>query len=155
MMRMSKKFRYGLRATVDLALQKAWRGSPALPVPLNSIVKRQGIPEPFLRQIFHVLRKARLVEAVMGKAGGYRLMRDPKRVSALDVARAVGDEMVPVPCVVNRAACCSVRKCSTHALLSRVSALLEKALSDTSIARLALCQTGRNSREKDGNLLGF
>lgn len=57
MMRMSEKFRYGLRAVVDLALQKAWRGSPARPVPLNSIVKRQGIPE------------------------------DPKRVLALDMAR--------------------------------------------------------------------
>lgn len=155
MMRMSKKFRYGLRAAVDLALQKAWRGSCAPPVALNAIVRRQGIPEPFLRQIFLVLKRARLVEAVMGKAGGYRLTREPHGISALDVARAVGDEMSPLPCVVNRTACSAARKCSTHALWVRTAVLLEKALEGTSIAQLAHHPPGKKVGKGPDSLLGF
>jgi DNA-binding IscR family transcriptional regulator len=117
---MSKKFRYGLRAAVDLDLQEAWRGSCAAPVALNAIVKRQGIPEPFLRQIFLVL---------------------------------VGDEMAPLPCVVNRTVCCSARKCSTHALWVRTAALLEKALRGTSIAQLAYHPPTKKVGEDDGSLL--
>jgi len=129
---------------------------PAPPVPLSRIVKRQGIPEPFLRQIFHALRRAGLVEAVMGKNGGYRLGRDPSHVTAYEVARALGDDMVPVACVSRPEVCCRVRGCPTRALWSRVADMLRRALSSTTIDQLAGHYPPGGRRPKGrGTILGI
>jgi len=116
MMKMSTRARYGLRAMVDLAARGAWRGANDQTVPLSVIGRSQGIPEQYLRQIFLALKRGGLVEAVMGKSGGYRLVRPPERITAYDVILALGEAIVPVPCVKSRSVCCRTRKCPTYAL---------------------------------------
>ena len=153
MLSMTKRLRYGLRASVEMAQRGVWRGACVPPVSLAWIARRQGIPEPFLRQIFHALRKGRLVETVMGKNGGYRLVRNPDRISAYDIARALGEDAMPVPCVNNRLACCRIRKCTTHLLWARVEVLLRDALSRTSIAQLAFQGHRKGRRPTPSNLL--
>ena len=148
MLNMTKRLRYGLRASVEMAQRGAWRGACVPPVSLAGIARRQGIPEPFLRQIFHALRKGRLVETVMGKNGGYRLVRNPDRISAYDIAKALGEDAMPVPCVNNRYPCCRVRKCTTHLLWTRVEALLQEALAHTSIAQLSSQYPRKGRRSK-------
>ena len=150
MLNMTKRLRYGLRASVEMVLRGAWRGESDTPLSLAWIARHQGIPEPFLRQIFHALRKARLVETVMGKNGGYRLVRHPDRISAYDIAQALGEDTMPVPCVNHHVPCSRVRKCTTHLLWTRVEALLRDVLIQTSVSQLAfLCiRKGRTSRRR-------
>ncbi len=153
---MSTRVRYGLRAAVELALRGAWRGSAARPVPLVEIVRRQRIPEPYLRQIFFSLKKSRLVEAVMGKKGGYRLAREPGRITAYDVLRGLGEEIAPVPCVRKAGVCDLVRECPTHPLWRRMTEMLKRAMSLTTVGRLAeRCPIrGRRPRHR-GDLFDF
>lgn len=137
MLKLSTRVRYGLRAAVELALRGAWRGGSGRPVPLSAVVKCQKIPEPYLRQIFFSLKKAGLVEAAMGKSGGYRLTRNPVRVTANDVLKGLGETIVPVPCVRKRFVCSLVRACPTHPLWCRVADMLKKAMSLTTVGQLA------------------
>ncbi len=155
MMKMSTHVRYGLRAAVELALQRAWKGSSHGPVPLLLISKLQGIPEPFLRQIFHTLKRRRLVDAVMGKTGGYRLVRDPRHLTAHDFAIALGEDMLPVPCLRGPNVCKRIKKCPTNKLWCQVADLLRKALKRTTIAHLAdRCPgRGRKTASVDRGLL--
>jgi Rrf2 family protein len=134
---MSTRARYGLRATVELAARGACRGASGRTVSLSVIGRSQAIPVQFLRQIFLSLKRARLVEAVMGKDGGYRLTRAPSRISAYDIVVALGETIVPVPCVKNRTVCCRISRCPTHALWCQVARLMKSALSQTTIAQLA------------------
>lgn len=76
--------RYGLRFAVELAR----RGS-AVRVDAANIAVRRGIPEAYLRKIAATLRRARIVEAERGQAGGYRLSRPPEEISALDIFDAL------------------------------------------------------------------
>ena len=136
-MRLSTRTRYGLRAAVELALRGAWKGSEKRPVPLAAIAKRQGIPEQYLRQIFMHLNHASIVESTMGKHGGYRLAREPERTSALDVAKALGEEIEPVFCVRTPSRCRRVRECPTHPLWARLADAVKETLAATTVAELA------------------
>jgi Rrf2 family protein len=43
----------------------------------------------FVKRILAKLSKAKLVEATVGKAGGYKLIKNPKNISLLDISHAV------------------------------------------------------------------
>lgn len=143
---MSTRVRYGLRAAVELALHRAWRGGPGRPVSLSQIVRSQKIPEPYLRQIFFSLKKSGLVESAMGKSGGYRLRREPGRIRAYDVLRGLGEEIAPIPCVGKCPGCTLMRRCPTRPLWIEMKALLKKALSRTTVGLLADRCPGRGRK---------
>ena len=69
--------KYGLRFAAELAA--SW-GAGA--VDAASVAERRAIPEAYLRKIAAALRRAGLVEADRGQAGGYRLSRHPASISA-------------------------------------------------------------------------
>ena len=50
------------------------------PVPLRAIAERQGISESYLEQVFALLRKAGLVNAIRGSYGGYILADQPTKL---------------------------------------------------------------------------
>ena len=72
-MMISSKGRYALRVMIDLA-EHAEEGY----IPLQTIAARQGISEKYLESILAVLSKAKLLDAVRGKGGGWLYgLRDP------------------------------------------------------------------------------
>ena len=79
-MMISSKGRYALRVMIDLA-EHADEGY----IPLQTIAARQGISEKYLESILAVLSKARLLDAVRGKGGGYRLSRPAKDYTAFEI----------------------------------------------------------------------
>ena len=87
-MKLSTKGRYAMVALTDLALQP----QDTL-VTLGEISKRQDISLPYLEQLFVKLRRAKLVEAVRGPGGGYRLANLPSEIRVVDILGAV-DETV-------------------------------------------------------------
>jgi len=82
-MKLSTRVRYGLRGLFDIAYH-----GQGEPVQLKAIAKRQRVTPRYLEQIFHVLKKAGLLEAVRGPSGGYRLALDPAQISLGDLIRA-------------------------------------------------------------------
>ena len=133
----STRFRYGLRAAVELALAGAWRRPGARPAPLAEVASRQGISERYLRQIFMALRRAGIVVASRGRGGGYLLARAPSAISARDVARAVGERLEPVGCTARPRVCPRRRECPTYPLWCSVAEDLEARLESASVEDLA------------------
>ena len=64
----STRGRYALRVMIDLAENQ---GDGYLP--LKEIAQRQEISEKYLESIIRILVKAKVVESLRGKGGGYRL----------------------------------------------------------------------------------
>jgi Rrf2 family protein len=48
-----------------------------------------GVPKEYLSKALQALSQAGLVESTLGPSGGYRLARDPSRITFLDVVEAV------------------------------------------------------------------
>ncbi len=78
---------YALKALLELA-----KGSEAF-CPVTRIAQRQQIPAPMLEQILLQLRRAELVVAQRGRAGGYGLARPAGAIHLEQVADAVGERL--------------------------------------------------------------
>lgn len=59
------------------------------PTRIRTIAELHGIPPRFLVQIMLQLKTAGLVSSTRGAAGGYRLARDPSRISLADILEAM------------------------------------------------------------------
>lgn len=54
-----------------------------------SLSEKLGISKIYLEQVFALLKKAELVNAAKGAQGGYRLAKQPKQISALEILSAL------------------------------------------------------------------
>jgi Rrf2 family protein len=110
------------------------------PVQCHKIAQRQDISVSYLEQLFVRLRKAGLVESVRGPGGGYRLARQPDRIRAGDVIRAVEGPIALAPCLENplRPGCPRVAKCLTRQLWQDITVQIVETLDAVTLADL--CQ---------------
>src|SRR5262245_65907870 len=60
-----------------------------LPIPSHIIAQKRGIPERFLLKVLKPLVSAGLLYSVKGPNGGYRLAKQPKEITILEVIEAV------------------------------------------------------------------
>ena len=84
-MKLSTKGRYGLKAMVDLATEYDSDGK----LSIAQLSERQGISYSYLEQLIALLKKAHLVSASRGAAGGYRLSRPPEQITVGEVLKAL------------------------------------------------------------------
>lgn len=90
-MRVSTKSDYALRALIEIAGR-----TDARPVSAEELGGLQDIPHGYLQAILADLRRAGILVAQRGQAGGWRLNRDPQTVSVADVIRAIDGPLVSV-----------------------------------------------------------
>ena len=121
-MLISTKGRYALRVIVDLAEHQA-EGL----IPLKVIAKRQEISEKYLESIIKLLVKARMVNGMRGKGGGYRLTKAPHQYTVGSILRLTEESLAPVACLEPGAASCPrMAACRTLSLWQG----LDKVISD-------------------------
>ena len=98
----STRGRYALRVLVDLA-----ENQETGYVTLKEIAERQDISEKYLESIVKELVKARILEGLRGKGGGYRLGQPPEKIGVLDVLKLTEGSLAPVACLAENAKLCS------------------------------------------------
>jgi Rrf2 family protein len=93
--RVSATGRRALAVALDLALAEG------RPVPAEEAARRRGIPAPALAKVLQRLVRAGVAVGHRGAGGGYRLARDPARVTVLEILsafeRPAGPRGVPSP----------------------------------------------------------
>ena len=131
-MLISTKGRYALRVMVDLAEHNA-EGY----IPLKTIADRQNISEKYLETIIKLLVRARLLEGLRGKGGGYRLTRAPGRCTAGEILRLTEDSLAPVSCLEAGAAPCPrMADCRTLSLWKGLDRVINEYLDNVTIEDL-------------------
>ena len=121
-MLISTKGRYALRVMIDLAEHQA-DGF----IPLKIIAERQNISEKYLESIIKLLVKAKLLNGLRGKGGGYQLTKAPEQYTVGSILRATEDSMAPVSCLEPGSdACPRAAECRTLSLWRG----LDKAIND-------------------------
>ena len=93
-MLISTKGRYALRVMIDLAEHR----SDGF-IPLKVIAERQEISEKYLENIIKLLVKAKLLNGLRGKGGGYQLTKAPEQYTVESILRVTEDSMAPVACL--------------------------------------------------------
>ncbi|MFZ4609437.1 MAG: RrF2 family transcriptional regulator [Gemmataceae bacterium] len=83
-MKLTRASSYALHALAYMATQKSDK-----PVPSHLIARDRGIPERFLLKVLKPLVSTRVLNSIKGPNGGYKLMKDPFKVSLLHIIEAV------------------------------------------------------------------
>ncbi|WP_370401771.1 RrF2 family transcriptional regulator [Sulfitobacter sp. JB4-11] len=113
-------------------------GSPDQVRTSGDIAEHAGTNPVVVRRVLGKLREAGLLTSEKGHAGGWRLARQPQKITLADVYLALDERMVATD-ETSEASACSIE----HALHKRVSSVLEeieenlvRRLSETSIAEV-------------------
>ena len=131
-MLISTKGRYALRVMIDLAEHRSEEF-----ISLREIAVRQEISEKYLESIIRMLVKARVVESLRGKGGGYRLKKDPDQYTAGSILRLTEESLAPVSCLeANAEACPRAGSCRTLTLWQGLDKVICEYLESVTIADL-------------------
>ncbi len=131
-LQISKKIDYALLAMIHLA---------SLPegtiVSFKEIARVCGLPKDFLGKIMKTLSEGRLVRSVRGAAGGYRLAREPREISFLDVIEAVEGPIFLNPCLNSPDLCTHHFRCVMVGVWDKAQSHMLRVLRETSLADVA------------------
>ncbi|MGH2380452.1 MAG: RrF2 family transcriptional regulator [Candidatus Limnocylindria bacterium] len=133
-MKISTRTEYGIRVLVTLA-----RLDPdATCLSLTEIAKREKLPHAYLEQLVGDLRRAGLVSATRGQAGGYRLARPADEIAMTDAVRALEGPLLEMPCAgaEDLEHCDRPQPCSVHEIFQRVYESLSATLGATNLAEV-------------------
>ncbi len=133
-MKLSTKGRYGLRAVLDIAIN-----SKEDVVPLSEIALRQDISISYLEQLMSKLKKAGVVSSIRGAQGGYKLGKDPDKLSVGEILRALEGSLDPVDCAVITGegdSCNSSDNCVTKHVWMRISNSINNAVDTLMLSEL-------------------
>ena len=104
-MKVSTRTEYGIRLLIQLA-----RHDGDGPVSLAGIARREKLPHAYLEQLVGQLRRAGLVSATRGQAGGYQLARPAGQINMADAVRILEGPLLEMPC----AGADNLEACSTN-----------------------------------------
>ena len=93
-MMISTRGRYALRVLIDLS-----EHNNGTYIPMKDVAARQEISLKYLERILPTLTKAKLIEGVHGKGGGYKLTRAPEDYTVGEILRLTEGDLAPVACL--------------------------------------------------------
>jgi Rrf2 family iron-sulfur cluster assembly transcriptional regulator len=111
---LSNSCRYGIRAVIYLASQP----EANVKTGIKKISKDLDLPTPFLAKILQQLAKQKILSSSKGPHGGFSLLRDPQKITVLDIVNSIDGSDIFTNCVMHNGSCESVgadkKTCPLH-----------------------------------------
>lgn len=130
MLRISKLTDYGTVILADLASRDAAVASAA------EVAGATGLGLATVRKLLKILGKSGLVVATRGAQGGYRLAREPTRISAAEVIDALEGPVSITECSTADLHCGIEAHCTVGSAWQRINVAIRRALRDISLTDL-------------------
>lgn len=129
----STRSTYGLRAMINLAKQEKF-GNVSLAV----IAKQEKISLKYLERLFAILKRAGLIKAVKGAAGGYFLAKSAEQINIYDIVKALEGKLSPFHCSSQneKIFCGSSCHCAAAKVLEKVEQAINSTLKDIKLNQL-------------------
>jgi Rrf2 family protein len=128
MLRLTKKADYGLIAVKHLAERRS--------ASAKEIAHCYGLPLPLLAKVLQKLARQGLLESTYGTNGGYRLAREPRMISALEVIRAIDGPTILTTCSTHSGGCHQDGRCTVQAPLRKIQNSILTLLDSITISEM-------------------
>ena len=128
MLRVTKLTDY---ATVVLTVLAS---EPATVLSAAGLAERAGLEIPTVAKVLKPLAQAGLVEGFRGAAGGYRLARDPARITLVDIVEAMEGPLGMTECSLHAGNCGIESSCGVRANWRRINDVVADALRSVTLA---------------------
>jgi Rrf2 family protein len=136
---LSSRGDYVVRAAI--ALSSAWSEDHPYRK-IREVSEEMGVPRSYTPQILGLLARSGLAESKAGPAGGYRLGRDPGKVSMLEVIEAAEGPLTSRSCPMRGGPCRWDDVCAVHPTWLKASEAIRSVLATTSLAEVAAVDRG-------------
>jgi Rrf2 family protein len=131
-MRISAKGRYALAAMIEIA--RSTREEEIISV--IHIVNALGISKIYLEQILSQLKKGNVIHALKGSKGGYRLMGDPEKITALDILLTVENSLIEKADNTVEAQSPAIEMALREMVFNRLDSVIETCLKNITLQNL-------------------
>lgn len=129
----SNSCRYGIRAILYIASKQQGDAKTGI----KQISKDLDLPTPFLAKILQQLAKQKILKSLKGPHGGFSLLRDPKKITILDIVKIIDGEEIFTNCIIHNSTCTSVDKkkepCPLHENYAKVRSEMINLFSTTTV----------------------
>ena len=132
-MKISTKTRYGLRALIHIAEETA--NDEDKLVRIKEISENQKLSVQYLEQILFKLKKSGIIVGKRGPNGGYRLNKEPKDISILEIFNILETDIKVVMCDKHNKNCVRT-DCRTLYLWDKLDNALSSILKETTLEEL-------------------
>lgn len=134
---------YGLRAMLYLS-----RRTEAGSVLIGDIAAAMEIPAQFLHKVMPRLVKAGLLHSRRGARGGYRLAKDPAKVTVLEIVEAIDGPILVNRCLVGSGDCSRIGECAIENVCKEAQNAITSKFSEFSLADLNRIETQMTKHNK-------
>lgn len=143
---LSKTADYAVRAALALA-----EAPDANYVTIARVAEEMSLPRTFTPQVLGLLARAGIAESKAGRGGGYRLTRDARRITMLEVVEAAEGSFVNERCTMRGGPCRWDDRCAVHDTWVKAAEALRRSLAHTTLAKVARADmaTASRTREED------
>src|ERR1700744_6167434 len=131
MLKLTKKADYGLIALRHLA------SVPGATASTKDMADTYHLPVTLLAKVLQQLARAGIVKSVAGTNGGYKVIRNPNAVSALEVVRAIDGPVILTHCFTEHGTCDQSDNCTVREPLRKVHEAILELLNNFKITDLA------------------
>ena len=131
MLKLTKKADYGLIALRHLA------SIPDATASTRDIADAYHLPVPLLAKVLQKLAREKILVSAAGTSGGYRLARDARKITALEVVRAIDGPVILTHCFTEHGVCDQSENCTVREPLRRVHEAILELLHKFTITDLA------------------
>ena len=130
----SKGCEYAFRALMRVSRRECREGFS-----VKAVCRKARLPESFTRKAFQSLVKSRVLAAKRGPGGGYRFMKDPRKVPILRIIHAIDGRDGFDKCVLKDSKCDNGNGfCSLHPMWIKTKAGLIREFQQSSVAELII-----------------
>ena len=105
----SKRCEYGIQAILYMAAQ-----DNGIIIPSDEISKKLKIPKEFISKILQSLTESGIIESKKGKAGGFKLAKNPSKIKLIDIVEAIDGLESFNSCVLGFPNCLPEKPCPVH-----------------------------------------
>ncbi|MCH7820128.1 MAG: Rrf2 family transcriptional regulator [Candidatus Marinimicrobia bacterium] len=149
-MQITRAADYALRGMIYLARQ-----DPGKFTYIREISNEEGVPEKFMRKLFHILHKSGFIDSTRGKFGGIRLNIVPEEVTMLDIIEAVDGPLALNLCLKWPDLCDRIDLCPMSDIWLEVQASVNKVLKQYTLKDIVNENRIQSWRKKNAENLVF
>ena len=133
---LSNSCRYGIRAVIYIASHSSVDNM----IGIKQISADLDLPTPFLAKILQQLARQKILNSSKGPHGGFSLLKDPRKITLLDVVNTIDGYDTFTNCIMHKGTCEGVASekkiCPLHDDYEKTRADLIKLFSKKTIYEL-------------------
>ncbi len=106
---------------------------------IKQIANSSNLSFLFLQKIARILQQSKIIEAERGKYGGYKLLKNPKKLTIKEIIEATEGPIAIIPCLksFSEPQCCKKNKnCEIKSGLQKINQEIEKFLAKKTLSQI-------------------